>query len=89
MNTLLEKLFEQYHISPKDRYEINQIYGLLPTEKKQNLLNNFEALSIRLNKIEEDLNTEREILIWEGVENIRKTIIKARINKEKKLIKIK
>ena len=88
MNTLLEKLFEQYHISPKDRYEINQIYGLLPTEKKQNLLNNFEALSIRLNKIEEDLNLEREILVWSALQKIKNTIERVKRKELKKNILI-
>ena len=88
MNTLLEKLFEQYHISPKDRYEINQIYGLLPTEKKQNLLNNFEALSIRLNKIEEDLNFEREILVWSALQKIKNTIERVKRKELKKNILI-
>lgn len=51
MNTRLEQLFEQYKVSPKDRYEINQIFWLLPMEKQKNLLHNFWSLAIRLEQI--------------------------------------
>ena len=64
MNTLLEKLFETYRLSEKDRYDINQIFALLPSEKQQNLLNNFDKLAFKLNKIQEDLLAEQEILLW-------------------------
>ena len=40
MNTQLEKLFIQHSLSQKDRYEISQIYALLPNTKQQNLLQN-------------------------------------------------
>jgi hypothetical protein len=63
MNTLLEKLFDKHRISPKDRHEISQIYDLLPPPKKQNLINNFEALAIRLHKIEDEIRVERQILV--------------------------
>ena len=38
MNTKLEKLFEKYNFSQKDRFEISQIFFLLTEERKQNLL---------------------------------------------------
>jgi len=63
MNTLLQKYFDKYNLSEKDKYEVNQIFGLLPVDKQQNLLNNFDLLAIRLNKIEEDIKVEREILV--------------------------
>jgi hypothetical protein len=63
MNTLLKALFEKYRVSEKNKYEILQIWSLLPDVKKQNILNNFEALAIKLQKIEEELNTEKEILL--------------------------
>ena len=88
MNTLLAQLFEKYKISPKDRYEISQIYSLLPSNKKQNLLNNFDILQVRLNKIEEDLNIEREILIWDALQKIRNTIEKVKREELKKQILI-
>jgi len=61
MNTLLQRYFDKYDLSKKDKYEINQIFGLLPVDKQQNLLNNFDLLAIRLNKIEEDIRIERNI----------------------------
>jgi len=88
MNTLLEQLFDKYSISPKDRHEINQIYWLLPDNKKQNLINNFEVLSIRLNKIEEDLKIEREILVWDSLKNIKNAIERAKRDDFKKQILI-
>ena len=83
MNTRLELLFKNYNISEKNRYEINQLFQLLPSYKKQNLLNNFEVLASRFSEIEEEINTERSILIWNEVENIKNLIIEGRINKEK------
>lgn len=80
MNTRLETLFEKYNFSQKDRYEINQIFLLLPDNKKQNLLNNFEILALKLFKIKEKINIEREILIWGEVENIKNLIIEWRLN---------
>ena len=74
MNTRLELLFEKYNLSDKNKYEINQFFFLLPDHKKQNLLNNFETLAFKLTKIEDEINEERNILIWSSLDNIRKTI---------------
>ena len=74
MNTQLKKLFIQYGLSEKDRYEINQIYVLLPMVKQQNLLQNFAVISSRLHKIEDDLHEERELLMWNALQNIEDTI---------------
>lgn len=74
MNPALARLFEKHHISPKDRYEINQIFGLLPDEKKQNLLRNFWVLALKLQKIEQDLDAEREILLPSSIEKLRKAM---------------
>jgi len=63
MNIYLEKLFEKYNLSPKDRYDISQIYSLLPVEKQKNLMNNFEVLAYRIKQIEEQVHNERDILI--------------------------
>jgi hypothetical protein len=64
MNTYLTKLFDKYNISDRNRYEILQIFSLLPLDKKQNLLNNFWTLAVKVNKIEEELNAERNVLLW-------------------------
>ena len=81
VNTLLEKLFEKYNLSEKDKYEIRQIYDLLPPDKKQNLLNNFETLALKLRKIEEEISSEREILIWDALLDIKNVI--DRVKKER------
>lgn len=74
MNTLLENLFEKYNLSDKSRYEINQIYHFLPTEKKVNLINNFEALALKLLSIEEAVRKEREILVDNAVAHVENVI---------------
>lgn len=71
MNTRLEMLFEKHHVSKKDRYEINQIFWLLPPEKKQNILNNFDILAFRLEHINKEINLERRILVWDLKEDIK------------------
>jgi len=63
MNIYLETLFKKYRLSEKDRYEILQIYTFLPEEKKQNLINNFEIVVFKIQKIEKTLELEKEILI--------------------------
>ncbi len=79
MNTLLEKYFEKYDLSEKDRYEINQIFQLLPAEKKQNVLDNFEKLVFKINKFKGDIKIEQEILIWDAVSKIRNAIELAKL----------
>ncbi len=70
MNTRLEKLFEIYNISEKDKYEINQIFWLLPMRKQQNLLNNFNTFASRLEQINNEINLERRILIGDLFQDI-------------------
>ncbi|MDD2871602.1 MAG: hypothetical protein PHS49_06440 [Candidatus Gracilibacteria bacterium] len=74
MNTRLERLFDKYGISEKDRYEISQFYGLLPDIKKQNLINNFEYLASKIKVIENDISIERDILMTNSLDKIRQTI---------------
>ena len=71
MNTQLDKLYEIYNISEKNRYEINQIFWLLPPEKKQKLLRNFVNLSYRLEQIHKEIDLERRILVWDLFEDIK------------------
>lgn len=87
MNTRLEMLFKKHNLPEKDRFEINQIFWLLPSNKQQNLLNNFDLLAIRLEQINKEINLERDILIGNEVDNIRNLIISSRINKEKEELK--
>jgi len=83
MNTRLELLFEKHKISQKDKYEINQIFWLLPFSKQQNILDNFDKLISKFNKINKEINIEREILIWDEVNNIKNIILNSRINNER------
>lgn len=84
MNTQLETLFERYNFSAKNRYEINQFFWLLPDKWKQNILDNFEILAVKIYNIEKEINIERDILIWSEVNYIKSLIIEWRINKQKK-----
>ena len=81
MNTKLEKLFEKYNFSQKDRFEISQIFFLLTEERKQNLLKNFDEFALSINKINSDIDTEKDILIWSAVEKIKNYILEERKNK--------
>lgn len=71
MNTRLEMLFDKHNISEKDRYEINQIFWLLPSEKKLNILNGFEKLAFKLEQINKEIDLERRILVWDLREDIK------------------
>lgn len=83
MNTQLEKLFFQYHISEKDRYEIRQIYSLLPSHRQRELIDNFALLATKFKQIEEEIQTQRELLLWEKVDDIKQLILK---NREKIMV---
>lgn len=77
-NTLLEKLFEKYNVSPKNRYEITQIFYLLDAEKQKNLINNFEILVVKLEKIENQIEIEKNLLIPEAIDNIKQVLERVR-----------
>jgi predicted Zn-ribbon and HTH transcriptional regulator len=63
MNTKLQKLFELSNLLEKDKYEINQIFFLLPTDKQQNILDNFDVLASRLEQMHKENLIEQEILL--------------------------
>lgn len=79
MNTFLQELFEKYEISDKDRHNILQMYNILSDDKKQNILNNFETLVYKIKKIEEDIKTEKEIILWDALDIVRNAIRKYRV----------
>ncbi len=81
MNVLLEKYFEKYELSDKDRYEINQIFQLLPPEKKQNVLDNFDNIISNILNLQENIKLEQEILVWDAVSKIRNAIEIAKLEK--------
>jgi len=71
MNTRLEMLFLKHNVSDKDRYEINQIFWLLPANKQQNILKNFDIMIFRFEQIHKEIDLERRILIWELFKDIK------------------
>ncbi len=71
MNTQLQKLFEKTSLLEKDRYEINQIFWLLPTDKQQNILDNFDILAFRLEQMHKEIELERRILVWDIFRDIK------------------
>lgn len=74
INIYLEKLFEKYEVSTKDRFEIRQIFTFLSDTKKQNLLDNFWSLAIFLKISHSEMIKEQEILLWKIVSNIENEI---------------
>jgi len=84
MNSLLQKLFDEYDVIEKDRYEISQIFSLLPDYKKKLVLEKFWEIYSRLKKFERDLIEEQEILIWDSISRIKNAIefvkLKQKIN---------
>ena len=71
MNTQLQKLFERSKLSDKDRYEINQIFWLLPPDKQNNILDNFDVLAFRLEHMHKEIELERRILVWDIFRDIK------------------
>jgi predicted Zn-ribbon and HTH transcriptional regulator len=63
MNTLLEKLFDEYNLSEKTSFEIKQIFQIVTDEKKNKILNNFKILVKKIEKIEQENLLEQEILL--------------------------
>lgn len=80
INTKLEKLFEKYNFSQKDRFEISQIFFLLTEDRKQKLISNFDDFAFSVLKINSDIELEKEILIWDAVEQIKQSILNERKN---------
>lgn len=85
-NTELEKLFEKYDFSQKDRFEISQIFFLLTEDRKQKFLWNFDEFAFSIKKINSDIEIEKEILIWDAVEKIKNSILENRKNEIKNKI---
>ena len=81
INTRLEKLFEKYRFSEKDRYEINQIFFLLTEDRKQKFLLNFDDFAFQVKKINSDIEMEKEILMSDEIEKIKQSILTERKNK--------
>lgn len=78
MSSSLDFLFDKYNVSPKDRYDIANLYRVLTDEKKSFFLENFSKLSTKIKKIEAEIEEEKKILIGDSVEKIRTEILKNR-----------
>ncbi len=63
MNTALEQLFIHYEIWEKDCHQIGQMFDLLPNDKKQHILDNFETIAKKVKDIERHTIVEQEILL--------------------------
>jgi hypothetical protein len=74
MNIRLQKLFDTYNLQDKDRYEISQIYQILPPGKRQNLIDNFETIVGNITKLHQDIGLEQEILLGEALSDIESQI---------------
>ncbi len=71
MNTQLKKLFEDHKLRDKDKFEINQIFELLPPDRQNNILYNFDLLVYRLEYNYKEINLEKRILIWDIFRDIK------------------
>lgn len=87
MNTYLETLFDKHKVSIKNRYEIEQMYMILPDHKKKNLIKNFEVFLAKFIYIEKSIEDEKEILIWDSVERVKNHILQKRKTELDKKIK--
>jgi len=74
MNTRLEKLFAEYSLTHKDRYEISQIYRFLSPSKRQNLIDNFENIVANINNLRQEIGMEQEVLLWDTLTNIEEQV---------------
>lgn len=78
MNTRLKILYEKYKLSQKNIHEINQIYNFLSDDKKNDLIKNFDNYIFKIKRIEDSIETEKNILIWDAVERVRNAILEKR-----------
>lgn len=80
MNVRLEKLFEKYDISIKDKRDFLQIYSLLPGHKKIRVIENFDTMMGNIAALRDDLYLEQEILFWKSLTNIEEYIAATKKN---------
>lgn len=78
MNIMFEQLLDKSILEESDKFEIRQIFYLLPSEKQIIFLANWEKTERFLLKIREDLIKEQEILLGKALENIEQAISKAK-----------
>jgi len=74
IHSRLEKLFESYGFSHKDRADFLNIYNLLPSHKKVRVIDNFDSIAGEIWLLRNDLVTQQEILFWKTLWNIEKRL---------------
>ena len=74
MSAVLEKLFEKYNLTEKDRYEIKQIYSFLNPQKKIHMVENFESIVKHIGRLKKDLFDEQQILFDNTLHTIEQKI---------------
>lgn len=77
MNTQLEKLFDIYDFSQKDRVECRQIFTLLPTKKKIRFIEDFDSIAKVISQAQYSLHLEQEMLFGRSLQNIEQKIVLA------------
>ncbi len=74
MNIQLEKLFEKHEFSAKDKYDFMQIYSLLPSFKKVNVVDNFQEIVASIGHLKKDMLLEQEILFGSTLKTIEERL---------------
>jgi len=85
MNIKLEELFEKYELSLWDRHEIRQIFRFVAPEKKQKILDNFEAIALDFSQLEQELVLEQEVLLGKTLHHIESRVSELQKKKLKNL----
>ena len=71
MHDRINRLCDEYNVTEKDRYDIVQIYSLLPVHNKRKLVDNFANFATKFAKIQSEIALEREVLIGEALKDIK------------------
>jgi len=74
MNTKLQKIFDEYNLSLKDRRDFLQIYSLLSPQKKNAFIENFPTAMAEIESLRQELALEQEILFWDTLDSIERRI---------------
>ncbi len=80
MNIMLEQFLDKSLLQQSDKFEIRQIFYMLPSEKQINFLENWTKTESFLLKLRENLVKEQEILLGKALDNIEKALSNAQRN---------
>ena len=78
MNIMLQQILDKSLLHQSDKYEIRQIFYILPSEKQINFLSNWEKTETYLLKLRENLVREQEILLGKAIDDIETAISNAK-----------